>query len=274
MAVRRVEHHGVDVLGDQRLHAVHRVGRNADAGRHAQAALRVLAGIGVILHLGDVLISDQPHQTACVVHHGELFDLAVEQYFLGVGEFGIVRRHEAVAGRHHLLDAARHVALETQVAVGDDADKHPVRIHDRNASDLVLFHQVQRVADGVVLGNGHRIVDHAVLGALHLADLRGLLGDGHVLVDHADSSFPRQGDGQRRFGYRVHGGGHNGDVERDISRETGLNIDLSRQHFRIGGYKQHIVEGKSLGLNPFIDKRHNERGFLLLANVVFFFETA
>ena len=38
MAVRRVEHHGVDVLGDQRLHAVHRVGRNADAGRHAQAA--------------------------------------------------------------------------------------------------------------------------------------------------------------------------------------------------------------------------------------------
>ena len=118
------------------------------------------------------------------------------------------------------------------------------------------------------------IVDHAVLGALHLADLRGLLGDGHVLVDHADSSFPRQGDGQRRFGYRVHGGGHNGDVERDISRETGLNIDLSRQHFRIGGYKQHIVERKSFGLNPFIDKRHNERGFLLLANVVIIFETA
>ena len=126
----------------------------------------------------------------------------------------------------------------------------------------------------MVLGNGHRIVDHAVLGALHLADLRGLLGDGHVLVDHADSSFPRQGDGQRRFSYRVHGGGHNGDVERDISRETGLDIDLSRQHFRIGGYKQHIVEGKSFGLNPFIDKRHNERGFLLLANVVIFFETA
>ena len=211
---------------------------------------------------------------AFVVHHGELFDLAVQQNFLGMGQFGIVRRHEAVAGGHHLFDAARHVALETQVAVGDDADEDFIRIHDRNASDPVLFHQIQRVADGVVLGNGHRIVDHAVLGAFHLADLGGLFGNGHILVDHADSAFACQGDRQRRFGNRVHSGGHNGDVELDISRETGLDIDLSRQHFRIGGYKQHIVEGKSFGLNPFIDKRHNERGFLLLANVVIIFETA
>ena len=189
-------------------------------------------------------------------------------------EFGIPGRDQAVAGSHHLPDAARHVALETQVAVGDDADELPVGIHDRNASDLVFLHQIQGVADGVLLGDGHRVVDHAVLGTLHLADLRGLLGDGHVLMDHSDTSFAGQSDGQRRLGDSVHSGGHDGDVERDISRETGLNIDLSRQHFRIGGYQQHVVEGKSFGLNPFIDKRHNERGFLLLAKVIIFFETA
>ena len=65
-----------------------------------------------------------------------------------------------------------------------------------------------------------------------------------------------------------------GRLEKEIAVYDFLDIDLSRQHFRIGGYKQHIVEGKSFGLNPFIDKRHNERGFLLHAKVIIFFETA
>ena len=274
MPVRRVEHHGIDVFGDQRLDTLQRIGRNAHAGGHAQAALGVLAGIGMVLHLGNVLISNKPHQMALVVHHGELFDLAVEQHLRRVRQFGAMGRNQPVARSHHLFDAAHHVALESQVAVGDDADQDVVAVHDRDAADLVLTHQVQGVADGILLGDGHRIVDHAVLGAFHPADLRSLLGDRHILVNHADSAFTGQRDSQRRFRNGVHGGGHNGDVEFDISRETGLNIDLSRQHFRIGGYEQHIVERKSFGLNPFIDKRHNERGFLLLANVVIIFETA
>ena len=95
-----------------------------------------------------------------------------------------------------------------------------------------------------------------------------------VVLDDADTALSGNGDRHFGLGNGVHGSGHNGDVEFDISRETGLDTDLSRQHFRIGGYKQHIVERKSFGLNPFIDKRHNERGFLLLAKVIIFFETA
>ena len=215
----------------------------------------------MVLHLGNVLVGDEPHQSAFVVDDGELFDLVVEQHRGGVLEFGSVGGDQAVARRHHLPDAARHVGLEAQVAVRDDADELPVRIHNRDAADLVLLHQIEGVADGIVLRDGDRIVDHAVLGTLHTAHLRGLLGNGHVLVDDAYAPFAGQGNGQRRFGHGVHGGGHDGDVERDITRETGLDIDLSRQHFRIGGYEQHIVERKSFGLNPFIDKRHNERGF-------------
>ncbi len=60
-------------------------------------------------------------------------------------------------------------------------------VHHRNAADLVLLHQGEGVAHGVVLGDGDRIVDHAVLGALHAAHLRGLLGDRHVFVDDADA---------------------------------------------------------------------------------------
>ena len=274
MPVRGVEHHGIHILLDERLHTIQRIGRDAHAGCDAQTAFGILAGVGMILHLRDILISNKPHQMAFVVDHGELFDLAVEQHLRGVGQFGAMRRDEAVAGGHHLLDTARHVALEPQVAVGDDTDQLPIRIHDRNTPDLVLFHQVERIADRMVFRDGHRVVNHAVLGPFHPAHVGGLLGDGHVLVDHADPAFTSQRNSHRRFGNGVHGSGHNGDVKFDISRETGLDTDLSRQHFRIGGYKQHIVERKSFGLNPFIDKRHNERGFLLLANVVIIFETA
>ena len=272
--MRRVEHHGVHVLGHERRDAFHRIGRDADACGHTQTALRILAGVGMILYLGDVLIGDEPHQTAFVVHDGEFFDLVVQQHLRSMLQRGVVRGDKAVAGGHHLGDLARHVALETQVAVGDDADQLPRAVHDGNAADAVLLHQIQGVAHGVLLRDGHRVVDHAVLSAFHAADLRGLLGDRHVLVDHSDTAFASQCDGQRCFGHGIHRGRHDGNVEPDISRETGADIDLSRQHFRIGGYEQHIVERKSFGLNPFIDKRHNERGFLLLAKLSIFFETA
>ena len=228
----------------------------------------------MVLHLRNILIGDEPHEVAFVVHDGQLFDLVVEQHLRGIGQIGAMRGDEPVARGHHLGDQARHVALEAQVAVRDDADElavfadqPTVGIHDRNTSDLVLLHQIQGIAHGVVLRDGHRIVDHAVLGTLHPAHLRSLLGDGHVLVDHTDAAFTRQSDGQRSLRHGIHRGGDDGDVEFDISRKAGADINLSRQHFRIGGYKQHIVERKSFGLNPFIDKRHNERGFLLLAKL-------
>ena len=253
MAVRRVEHHGIHVLIDQRLHAVHHVGRDAHARGHAQAALGVLAGVRMVLHLGYVLVGDESHQAAVVVHDGEFLDLVVEQHLGGVLKLRAVGGDQPVA-RHHVVDAALHVALEPQVAVGDDADQPAPGVHHRNAADLVLLHQGEGVAHGVVLGDGDRIVDHAVLGALHAAHLRGLLGDRHVFVDDADAPLARQRDGQRGLRHGVHRRRDDGNIELDITRETGLQGDLPRQHFRKGGHEQHIVERKSFGLYPFIDK--------------------
>ena len=84
--------------------------------------------------------------------------------------------------------------------------------------------------------------------------MSGLFGDRHILVDHADPPFAGQRDRQRRLGNGVHGRGHDGDVERDIARKMRLDGDFARQHFRIGGHEQHVVERKSFGLHPFIDK--------------------
>ena len=214
----------------------------------------------MVLYFGNILIGNQSDEFPLVVHDGQLLDLVVEQH---VGRMGQLRRMggDEVLRGHHLRNQAVHVALETQVAVGDDADQPPLGVDHGDAADLVLLHQRERVAHGVLLGDGDRVVNHAVLGAFHTAHVRGLLGDGHVLVDHADPAFTSQRNSHRRFGNGVHGSGHNGDVEFDISRKAAGDVYFARQHLRIGGYEQDVIERESGRLYPLIDKRHNDWGF-------------
>jgi len=129
------------------------------------------------LHLGNVLIGNQPHQTAPVVHDGQLLDFVVEQHLGSVLQLGLAGRNQSVAGGHDLADGTLHVALETQVAVGDDADEPAVAVDDRDTADFVLGHQVEGIAHGVVARNGHGVVNHAVFGALYSVHLTGLLLD-------------------------------------------------------------------------------------------------
>jgi len=260
VAVRRVEDDGVHVLADERIHTLHRIARDAYAGGYAQTALAVLAGVGVVLYFGNILIGNQSDEFPLVVHDGQLLDLVVEQH---VGRMGQLRRMggDEVLRGHHLRNQAVHVALETQVAVGDDADQPPLGVDHGDAADLVLLHQRERVAHGVLLGDGDRVVNHAVLGAFHTAHVRGLLGDGHVLVDDPDAPFASQRDRQRRFGDRIHCGRDDRNVEFDISRKAAGDVYFARQHLRIGGYEQDVIERESGRLYPLIDKRHNDWGF-------------
>ena len=87
----------------------------------------------------------------------------------------------------------------------------------RDAADVVVVHNAQGVAHGLGLLDGHRIVDHTVLRALHLADFGSLGCYAHILVDDADSSLTCEGDGHRSLGYGVHCSGHDRDVESNVS---------------------------------------------------------
>ena len=214
----------------------------------------------MILDLRNIFIGDEPDELSVVVDHGQLFDLVVEQHVGRVGQLRRVGGDEVLRG-HHLRDAAAHVALEAQVAVGDDADEPALAVDDGDAADLVLLHQREGVAHGVRLGDGDRVVDHAVLGAFHAPHVRRLFGDRHVLVDDPDTPFTSQSDRKRRFGDRVHRGRDDRNVEFDITRKAAGDIHFARQHLGVGGYEQDIVERESGRLYPLINKRHNDWGF-------------
>ena len=106
--------------------------------------------------------------------------------------------------------------LETQVTVGDDAHEMVLLVHHGNAADVILSHHVERILHTTALGDGHGVVDHAVLRPLHDGHLTGLLLYRHILVDDADTSLTRNGDGHRRLGDGIHGSCDKGDVQADM----------------------------------------------------------
>ena len=65
-------------------------------------------------------------------------------------------------------------------------------------------HQRAGVGQRRVGADGHRVDHHAGFELLDLADLLGLLGRRQIAVDDADAAGLRHGNGQPRFGDRVH----------------------------------------------------------------------
>ena len=117
---------------------------------------------------------------------------------------GILFDHdEPVTRRHDIGDGLVEIALETQVAVGHDAD-NLLALHDGDTGYFVLTGQVEHIAHGHVRRNGIGIFHYTALETLDLGDLRRLLFGSHVLVHNANAAFLRQGDCQTRFGDSIH----------------------------------------------------------------------
>ena len=53
---------------------------------------------------------------------------------------------------------------------------------------MMLGHHSERFAYSSIRTDGHRIVNHSILGAFHTANLLHLLFDGHVFVNDSDSA--------------------------------------------------------------------------------------
>ena len=229
MAVRAVEHHGVDAFGHEGLDALERVGGDADAGGDAQPSALILAGVGVVLLADHVLVGDQSDELVVLVNYRELLDAVLKQRVLDLlgGELGVLQGDKALGG-HHVGDLDRIILLEAEVPVGDYAHEGVVLGYDGDAADLELAHHGEGISDGLVRRDGGGVGDHAVLSALDMADLVGLLRDGHVLVYDADTPLPGDGDGHRGFRDGIHGGGYDGYVQGDVAGEPAVEADFAR----------------------------------------------
>ena len=114
----------------------------------------------------DVLDGDETLEQSAAVDHQDLLDLVLLHQVLAALRGGTrAHRDQALLG-HHVADEAVGVALEAQVAVGEDTDRAAVN-GDRYAGDLVALHELLRLADAAisvfnVLDYGRQVYDMAV----------------------------------------------------------------------------------------------------------------
>ena len=147
MAMGGIDHDHVDPGLDQRLHARFHIGGRADRRADPQAPEAVLAGIGILLDLLDILDGDQPLEETIVVHHQQFFDPGMLEVLLGLFQSGSDLHGHQVALGHPGRDRQIEIGLEAQVAVGQNADQLAVGLGDRHAGDAVALHDIQRFAD-------------------------------------------------------------------------------------------------------------------------------
>ncbi len=177
MAVGCIDNDGIDTGGYQGVNAFHGVGGDTYAGSHAEASEGILAGIGFILGFCNILVGHQADEMPLLVNYGEFLDFMALEYVGSLLEVGRLRCGDKVFGSHHLINLAVEVALEAEVAVGDDTHQHPVLVNHRDTADMVFLHDTEGIAHGGAAAYGHRVVNHAVFGALYSVHLTGLLLD-------------------------------------------------------------------------------------------------
>ncbi len=179
MAVGGVDHDHVDFGIDQGFGAADGVVADADGRRGPQPSLRVLAGVGVLLRLFDVLHGDQADATEIVVHHQKLLDpVLVKQSFRLFPVDAVPHRDQrpvvGVRG-HQLADALVRVVGETHVAVGENAHQPAAgTFHHRDAGNVVQFLDHQGIGQGGVGGDSIGVHHHARFEFLDAANLRRL----------------------------------------------------------------------------------------------------
>ena len=137
----------------------------------------------------------------------------------GVGD--ALANDEPIARRHPVGDRAGAVH-EAEIARRQQAEQTPARVDDDERADAGAAHGLASLGERRVGPNRVRVGDDAVLpplDALDLANLRLDVAGAEPAVDDADAAF--FGDGDRHLGARdrVHVGGHDRPLQRQVLGE-------------------------------------------------------
>src|SRR5688572_1146250 len=125
VAVRGVDADDVAAGLDQPVDTFVAIGTDADGAADAQLAAVVLRRVRVLLRLLDVLDGHQALEEPGRIDHEQLLDAVLVQQLLGALERRPLADGDELLG-HHRADRLVQVALEADVAVGEDADRPSV----------------------------------------------------------------------------------------------------------------------------------------------------
>ena len=210
VALAAVDDHHVDTRRHELRQPLAVVGARADGGADEEVRGAVLGRLGVVLGLDEVAATDEGHELALGVDHGQLALLRLAQDLVRRREGHAVRRRDELReGRHDVADlGGPRVLHEVHVPVRHNA--HELRPHIAVQRDgdpaeaALLLDRLHRRHRGVGR-EAHGVGDEPVAVLLDLAHLRDLVLHGHVVVHDAQPALQRHHDGHAALRHRVHG---------------------------------------------------------------------
>ncbi len=244
--VRDVQHDHVRTRFQQGCGTRHLTGPDADRAADAQPSVLIERGVGVLLHLHQVLRCDQSSQPACLIEDGQLLQPVLVQYAAG-----LVARHvrpnmnDLFDGCHHLAHMHGSSRREQHIAVGHEALEAAFRPEHNQPAHLAALHQLGRLRDGCIWLDGIGMGDDEALRPLHVRDLLRLLVGGHETVNDADTTGACHCNRHRGLGHRVHVCADDRRAETDARRQAARGVDVAARGDRgAPGRQQNIVKRK------------------------------
>ena len=213
VGMRTIEAENVDLTFDQGGAAFGDIVGDTDPGRHPQPAELILAGVGVVVRLLDVLDGDQTLEIAFIVDHKELLDSVLVEEHLGLVECCTDRgSHQIVLG-HKICNGTLKLGAKPQVTVGQNALELALDIDNRQTRNAEACHHIQRLAHRLPRLHRHRIDNHSGLRSLDSIDFFGVPLDGHVFVNNAETAVLGHRNCHVGLGHGVHCRRNDGQVE-------------------------------------------------------------
>ena len=217
MTVRCVDDDGVNAGIHKGLSALEGVVCDTHSSCYSQAAVLVFRSIRASFDFDDIFVCDKSDEMIVLVNDRQFLDFMLLKDVLSCGEIGELCCCDEVFFCHHFRNRTVGLALEAEVTVCDDTHEDVVVVDYRDAADMIFVHDFEGIADEGAFFDCHRVDNHAVFSAFHLCDFGSLLLYCHVFVEHADAAFLSDSDSHRGFGYGIHTGSYDWDIQPDAA---------------------------------------------------------
>ena len=245
MSVSGIDDDSVNASLNESFHTLECISSNAYASSHSQATLSILTCHWLVLSLSDVLICDKADEIIIFIHYRQFLNLMLKKDRSSRIKVSLLMGNDKIILCHHIRNLAIHISLETQVTVCDNTHEFVVLIYHRNTSDVIFSHHIESVLYSLPRIDGHRIIDHAILGTLYYCHLTSLFLDRHILVDNADAAFASDSDSHRSLCDSVHCCCHEWDFQVNVTGKLGTKRYLTRKNLRVCRNEQYIIEGNT-----------------------------
>ena len=209
----RINNDSIHTCLHECFHAFESVGCHTHTSSYSQTSLGILAGIGLILCLCDVLVSDESYKFIVGIDNRKFLDFMFKKDARCTLKVSLLVSDHKIILCHHIINLLGEVCLETEVTVRHNTYKRIDIIHHWNTTNMILLHDSQRIFHRRTAFDGDWVVNHTIFCTFYNCHLTSLILNGHIFMNYTNTSLTGNGNRHRSLSDCIHGSSHEGNLQ-------------------------------------------------------------